>query len=251
MTNGNRTKLSDQFLNIFRASRLPVLNNPIDVSEDSIDCTPTANFAREAISCNFMNNYGSDLMSLFILLGIVLVLACINYLVCRLKKKHLSMYRVLYLILFLPNALVNAEMFVAVIDGSHIEITRLAFINLIAANSSLGQIVGCVLSVGLLLFYCAYAWVLYRTCREFSAQGKLTADSKVAKMLAFNFKEFKAKTKHSITYYTPVMIIAKNVITQLVLVLLGDTNLWQLYMLLAVEVAGVGLTVLQTSSQKG
>jgi hypothetical protein len=251
MTNGNRTVLSEQFLNLFRASPLDIINNPIAVEEYRLNCTPTDNFARENISCNVMNNYGSDFMTLFLLLGIVLILIVVNYLVKRLKKNRRTVYKTLYFLFFIPNALVNAEMFVAVIDGSHIELSRIAFINIFNTNSKLAQIIGVTISACLLVFYSVYAWMLYRTSREFSADRKLNDKSKISKLLAFNFEEFRADARWPLSYYTPVLIILKNMTSQLTLVLLGGRSVMQLYALILIEVIGVGLAVLQTSSQKG
>ena len=251
MTNGNRTVLSEQFLNLFRASPLEIIKNPIAIDEDRLNCTPTDNFAREMISCNVMNNYGSEFMSLFMLLGIVLILIVINRVIRHLRKRNKTIGKILHIFLFIPNALVNAEMFVAMIDGSHIELSRIAFINIFNSNSMIAQIIGVTISACVLVIYSVYAWMLYRACREFSTDRKVNKDSKISKVLAFNFEEFRTDARWPLSYYTPLIIVLKNVISQLILVLLGSSGLAQLYALMAAEVIGVGLSVLQTLGQKG
>ena len=251
MTNGNRTVFSEQFLNLFRASPLEIIKNPIAIDEDRLNCTPTDNFAREMISCNVMNNYGSEFMSLFMLLGIVLILIVFNRVIRHLRKRNKTIGKILHLFLFIPNALVNAEMFVAMIDGSHIELSRIGFINIFNSNSMIAQIIGVTISACVLVIYSVYTWMLYRACREFSTGRKVNKDSKISKVLAFNFEEFRTDARWPLSYYTPLIIVLKNVISQLILVLLGGSGLAQLYALMAAEVVGVGLSVLQTLGQKG
>ena len=251
MTNGNRTVLSDNFLNLFQSSPLEYFNNPIAVNEDSIECTPTDNFARENISCNIMNNYGSDFMTLLLLFGIVLTLIAINKLIRHFKKKNEKSHKILSAIFFVPNALVNAEMFVAIIDGIHIEISRIAFINIFNSNSKIAQIIGLAISLILIVFYSVYAWILYLKCREYSVDRKLNANSRISKLLAFNFEEFKNNARSPLVYYTPLIIIFKNTISQLILVSMGNIGLAQIYSLLIIEAVGIVLAMWQSTGQKG
>ena len=164
MTNGNRTELSDAFINLFRNDPWEFVGNPFVFAEAEINCTPSENFEENEISCNLMNNYGSDLLTYLAVLMAVVVLWFFNSLVALIQKKYKRIAKIGEIILFLPNSILNVDLFVSMVDGAQMEITRWATLNIATSNTSIGQVAGTGTSILLLVFYVGYLVLVSCQC---------------------------------------------------------------------------------------
>ena len=245
LTNGNRTRLSDSYISLFRSSPLQFFDNPFDLNEADLDCQPTKNFALESVSCNILNNYGSDLLTILGFTAIVLPLAAMGWGISKISDKRKNLKRILSWIFFIPNLLFNLDLLVSIIDGSFVEISRLSVLNIFNSNGTKGQNIGTGLSSVLLLFYCGYTSLVLVVCRRLSKHRKLDPQNTLDSMLGFIFEEFHEDARWGIVYYTPVLQIAKAFACQVVLVVMGDHGVDQVMVLLGIEVFGLLLTVLQ------
>ena len=119
--NGERIEMSDNFLKPFKQNPLEIFPNPVEIDEDLIECEPDVNFSREGVSCNFLNNYGSSVLTLLLSAGIYGIIRPINWLTAKLKPGSTAS-KVCLWVFWLPKKVFTLSFIVEMWDGFQIDL---------------------------------------------------------------------------------------------------------------------------------
>lgn len=118
---GERVVKADQFLHLFKTNMLEILPNVFMTDEGRLNCSPQHNFKREDLSCFFLNNFGSEIFTLIVLV----MLAVLFHMMKRKTTKFIKNNRIrpwkmklLQIFCIWPSSMINMSFLIGLIDGS-------------------------------------------------------------------------------------------------------------------------------------
>lgn len=265
--NGERLIIPSKILEMVSYSDFPLpLPNYFQVDESEINCTPATNYVAHDVSCNLLNNYGEDLMFVLTVVafsGIIFVIYRILLKKLKAGSKLLSVGR------FLNDHYGVTFIFIA-IEGENMEILMFSLLNIFRTNGTSGQLIGMALSLASLGFIVLICLLGFKAIREFTRMkgtliakiGSLNDRDKLEGVsltpayieirkerfiecylrqtkfgfMRFFLEDYRLDLK-DIYYMTPLITIAKNFISQIIVISLADKGLVQVYLILAVQIA--------------
>ena len=220
-----------------------------------------------------LNNYGSEFQSHLIFFGIFAICMALRMLIEKLKNRKVLYYS-LSIIFLLPFSLFDPDNMVGLLDGSRIEIIRLAVLNIKEYKPNTAQKVGVAASLASILFYVVFYKFVFRFTQDRIGLYKLSITAEISSntisaiqtestpkaktikkqnksVLDYLFQDYRKSEIKTWYFYIPLMDMLKDVLSQLFLVLLGGSNLYQLYLLMAVELFGLALAVCSIRAERG
>lgn len=242
MINGEKVIFSDRYLQLFRNDPLKLMRNYMEIDESKLMCTPTVNFERENVSCSSVNNFGAEIIAVGACVILALTFGWLGFLIEKLDRER-ALYKVLKNILCLPTKIFSKNLLFGLIEGSHMEAFRVAILDLKTKGMGNYRGFGFVISCSILVGYTIFALLMVRHIRSRSSM----IDGKKPLYLSYKaiFQGFRTYQKEGwFNYnYLPLLVMGKNLISQTILVFFGGTSSRQIYLLLTVEIFGLGLSI--------
>ena len=166
--NGVRVKRGDQFLHKFSSNFLSILPNYLGMREDYESCKLIINFAREGLGCSFINNYGSELLSIIILVISIFIVERLNQLSSWLNDRYKQnrATRAYGALVSLLGSIFNRKTLFCFFEGSQIEIFRIALINFVTINNSAVSMVGFCVAVSIMALYSVMLYYCIKHANE-------------------------------------------------------------------------------------
>jgi len=260
---GSRVPSADSFLHLFTMSPLAIIPNFVQTDERTVDCTVKRRFLAEGLSCSFLNNQGSELISLA-----VLILAFfITDLVHKLLTKHDSdsrkingktsaadnILKVCIMIIGALRKLFSFTVILSLFDGSQIELLRLSWVSILSKSSSVTTIIGRLISGTIILLYLSLSYFYFSYARnnllqklpipiseelrtpssklqsQSAPEPKAKHSSNFALAIASSFEDYRLPnaTTRNLHVYFPAISLLLNIVVQMLLVSLADTGMAQ------------------------
>ena len=250
--NGDRLEKADNFLKPFKQNAFEVFPNPFEVDEDKIYCEPEINFSREGLSCNMLNNYGSEIFSVFLVVVIFGFLSISQLLVNKYldKQKRWVFYldKTVYYLLKYFSLSFMMDMW----DGFQVEIIQFSLLNMNNYNKNKYQDWGLFFSITLFVLYVLYATLIFFYCKYRLALSRKTEDRswirhmKRCSKLEFLFDNFlpAERVTYPWMYFIPFARLARVFIIQLCIVLIADKGQDQVKLIFLLELAFMGQALL-------
>ena len=157
--NGKKVILPDTVLQAVGESVIPpIFNNVMDISEETVNCTPPSRFLDNELSCNILNNYGKELQFIALVACIVAVIALINIL----SKKHLKPTSSLKKLISSIHLAFGPAYLIILWEGANLEVFGLTFLHIRLAAASSCQLIVTSVAILLLGFNIAMMLASYR-----------------------------------------------------------------------------------------
>jgi hypothetical protein len=254
---------SENFLNIFRGQVLDFLPNPLNIDESVLDCTMATSFRRKGVSCSILNNFGSEYIALA---GIAVLSVFFYWFWKRINKrgekedssqlaKKTPLNKKVNLVELVISLLFSLESLVALIEGCSMEGVRWSVVNLIFPSSSISNHmqIAKVLSILTIVFYICIGFMMLTFLKSARRLATENLPSSLATFNCFSFitQHYKRDVTTHLAYLTPLLLYAKNITTQLILVVFAAQRLQQICTLLVLEIVGVMITAYQIKLQLG
>lgn len=158
---GIRVIKADNFVHLLDTNVLEIFRNIFETEDSLLRCVPGENFARESVSCSFLNNEGSEMITIMIFVAFFLAVLTFDLISKLIKKLYFKKIGTLLdILLWLPKRLFTASLVVTLIEGSQIEMFRNAALSLANYNATVGMLYSNLASVGILMLYTFYGWML-------------------------------------------------------------------------------------------
>lgn len=241
--NGGRIALSEKFLQPFK--RNPIQFFPADVDfnfipESEINCVPHFNFAKENVGCNFINNYGKQVITL----GGCFAMYWLMRLVVALLSKTLVDWWIaitIRAILFIPTKLFTSKLVAGLLDGYQIEMLQYAFLNIRYSSTNAYQLLGLFFSIVVIILYIGYGVCIYIYTRDKVnyITGRTDTSRMMDKMHYFGylFEDYKDRCHFNYTfyYYIPLMRLARTFIIQICIIFMAGQGMDQVRLIFMIE----------------
>ena len=271
--NGRRIHLADIILKAVGISIIPpIFNNMMDISEETVNCTPPSRFLDNELSCNILNNYGKELQ----FIALVACICSLIILAYKLTQKYCKPSSKLRSALQRLATMFGWQYLMIIFEGSNLEIYGLSSLHLSTAGQSSSQLLFSVVAVLLLVMNVAMAVMivlftvsLMSKIQDVATESKLLHDEikhmdkqtrkdkdKTIKQRQAQVTEcFKQACKASrfsifsfivegflphgrqIQFWIPFISMMRNLVSQLIVVSLADRGMAQVWLVMVVQVA--------------
>ena len=262
--NGVRIRKADDFLHYLSGDLFAFL--PFSISADyETSCQPHINFFREDISCLFIENYIKNIIGLAATVCLVLLLYGLGRLSTRMieKNRWVAFCRVYNRVMRVPAKVGSASLLLVLLEGTQVEATRYAAINLVTSNGKGWMVAGSLLSVFWLVFFGALCFCLVRfigLIKKRMAELKLknelperidqidiSGEPAVHRVVAVLFEGFRTEgdPKKTLFLWFPVASLGYNLGVQIVLVTtagLGTPQLWGILTINVLYLSSIAVT---------
>jgi hypothetical protein len=218
-------------------------------------CVPSAGIASMGNDCSFLQNYGEDIGMLLLNLLVNIVFMILGYaLTCFTRKRaHLRKNKVMKTMHNITQAF-GIRFFLLKMDGNVVEIMILAINGIATMRSGSNRFVANLSTIAssiFILYYLIYGYFLYQVCKDTIScvkQQQHLTDNKDANEMQEAFKLSKVSYRmmqyvfdgysypiSTTLLWSPMWMMARNVIVGMLIVLLSEYELIQLPLLLIVE----------------
>ena len=236
-------------------------SNYLEIDESSIECSTQENYLDNDVSCNVLNNFGQNLVMLSIYLLLISIVSFIYFCSQRVKKPQSFFVRASKAVY----ELLGPPYFLTIFEGSNMDIAGFSLINFFYMNKTPAQVLGFFVSLCLMVGNLLIAFFGFKFIRGFSTEYKKISEdySQMIKrhkeqkptskeLLKKQEEEIEAfertfeERKKSVRFsafrfllegyrpglgsfyiYLPIFTIAKNVVCQLVVLLLVEQGMRQ------------------------
>jgi hypothetical protein len=238
--NGERIELSDKFLQPFKTNPFEIFPNLFEADEERVQCEPEINFAKENVSCNFLNNYGSDILTLAFCALMYGLIKLIYFLLERFGNKEARYFRWIKYGLYVPALIFRLGFLIELWDGFQIELIQFSLLNMNNFTPTTPQRWGLTFAIILFLAYIGYTALIYFLCARklaLSQNQERFAFMKRFRKLDFLFEHFKPKEqiKYDWMYFIPFARIVRVFLIQLCIVLIADKGMDQVKLIFLIE----------------
>jgi hypothetical protein len=222
-------------------------------------CLPTQELVNNQVNCNYLSNYGPDSIQMLILLVANVLLSITALLMKRCLSRRSTLWTHNKTLVFIYSTLqsLGLKFFILKMDGNSIEFIIYSLVNLRFYNRSQDPdyiTLGLCCSIFILVLFLLYGIALYLCTKSMidavvemkhitnNPEAKEMQDAFILSRLRCSFVSF---VFDGVRYpiwpyylYQPLAIYVKNVIVCVVVVMMGETRLWQLIVLFVLEMAG-------------
>ena len=271
--NGKKVILPDMILAMVSTNLNPLsLPNYFQVDESEINCTPATNYVAHDVSCNLLNNYGEDMLLMVVTVLLVIIVMIIAY-TCLKKLKVLTFW---HKVISFTYYNYGPTFLMVMLEGSNMELFGFTILNIFYANANYHQVMGCFLSAIVIVTLAVISFLGYQFIIRFRARlplltkhwekekeaDKLLGEEITPEIVEFRqerqLERFKEQLRcgymrfiledyrldlKDIYYMTPLITIAKNFISQIIVISLADKGMVQVYLVLAVHIGYTGFYI--------
>jgi hypothetical protein len=233
---------------------IPNLFAPIATDRE---CKPAFAMQTNGYDCNFLSNYGEDILMLAGTFAVNLFFSLLVYLTkCLLRFRPNLRYTRTFIVAYTFFRSFGLQYFLMKMDGNLLEVVIFSVNSLLTlpkAHNTRGATIGAIVSIIAFLYYIIYAICLWRACRSLATivvEKRHVTNNKEAKelqdafnlahldcsFLAFAFEGYRYPI-HPSLLYTPLFSVMKYLTVGTVAVLTSDWKLGQLAILFFAESA--------------